>query len=346
MGSKKRGFIIYSILKVAIGVGFALLLLWYAVEKGKGLDFERVYLSKDIALTINGIYGMPADVLLDYENGYMEQFERKYDIAAGNSIVEVSVHDASHLSATYPYGEVLTRRVDSFLEEPNYLAFVLRSGKITMTKSREAIAQMGCPSLYTGAEINQVTLLFEPGETQGEGNKEGDLEEYIITKQIADVIRILCTAQGLNCRIVQQQDIDAKLTEIQSTQKDLLVSIHIGSTDASRNPAAIRYITGDQRSEKLACLLSNLLIEDFKPVEIKKVEPTTSDKKLQVLKGVSPAVSIELSNLKKTSYITDPDKIAMMASSILNSIKAYYGPGLEEPEPSAPDVLPGSNAQP
>ncbi|MBD3314094.1 hypothetical protein GF345_06640 [Candidatus Woesearchaeota archaeon] len=342
MRSKKRGFALWSIIKIAVGIGFAVLLMNYAVDQGKGLDFERVYLSKDIALTVNGLYGMPADVLLDYENEYMEQFEREYNIAAGNSIIEVEVNGSPHLSTTYPYGEVLTRRIDTFLETPDYLAFVLRNGKITITKSREATAQIGCPTIYTGGEIKEASLMFEPGEDHGEGYSEGDLEEYQLTRQIADALSILCSVDSLDCRIVQQQDIDSKLREIRSAQKDLLVSIHIGSADVSRNPAIIRYIAGDLKSEKLACLISNILRDDFDPVEIREVDAGTSDKKLQVLEGTSPAVSLEIGNIKKRDFMTDPGKRTLIASAIIGGIKAYYGPQFQDPGPQTTGPLEGS----
>ena len=111
MRAKKRGFTYYTGIEVLIGVMVALMLLKYAYDKGTGLDFERMYLAKDITLTINALHGVPGDAFVDYENKYMQQFKQKYDIKVKGSTVSVSDSKDPTLQSSYLFGISPHRRV-------------------------------------------------------------------------------------------------------------------------------------------------------------------------------------------------------------------------------------------
>ena len=329
MRLEKRGFIIYTIIKIVVGVSFALLLLWYAYEKGTGVDFERTYLAKDIALTIDALYGVPGNAVVDYDNRYMEQFNPRYDIHVAGSIVEVYSHTAPDLVSTYPYGEVAAYPINILLERPSYLAFVLQNGRIGISQTATAAQLTGCPEADTKADIKAMTLLFEPGQYEGEkGNVKDDLEEHKLTRQIANTIEILCTVKGYTCKFIQQQDLGTKTSEIKDTKKDVFISIHIGSADQSKNPAIITAPLADVKSSKLTCLMSNRFRKDFDPVEtqIADVSKAGENDDIKVLQAAMPApsVRVEIANINRADFLKDPNNLADIASGIIESIEEYY----------------------
>lgn len=330
MRLKKRGTItLFTIIEVAVGIGFALVLLNYAYEKGKGIDFERVYLSKDIALTIDALHGVSGNALVDYENSYMQQFKQQYDIQIANSIVGVSEQKTPDLRSTYPYGQVDAYPIDILLKAPSYLAFILKNRRIEISVTASSSGATGCSQIDTSAEISRQALLFEPGHYgKDKGNIAGSLEEYKLTKQIADNLKMLCTAKGYDCRLVQQQDLDSKISEIKDTQKNMFISIHIGSSASGSNPSTISFRTGDEKSSKLSCLIANKLRGNFDPVNTKQIDMKNigENDDLKVIEAAlpNPSLSIEIGNIDRKDFFNDPNNIANAAASILEGIEEYY----------------------
>lgn len=329
MRLKKRGFLatVYAGMEILVGVAFAYFLLRYAYDRGAGLDFERVYLAHDIALTINALHGIPGNALVDYDNGYMQQYNRQYDILVKGSTVRVSVSTDADLSSAYIFGRVDPYPIDADIKSPHYLSFSEQNGKIEISTTKTAAAATGCPQTDTSADIKQQILLFEPGHYSGEkGNAADNLEEYKITKQIADNIDLLCKAKGYKCKFVQQQDINSKKSEIKDTAKNMFISIHVGSS-SSGSPAVLSIPVSDDKSSKLACILANSLRQDFSPISIEKVDIKSIKKDdLNVLEPAlpAPAISIEIGSINNADFFTKQNNIAGIASSIIKGIEDYY----------------------
>ncbi|MCX6706533.1 MAG: N-acetylmuramoyl-L-alanine amidase [Candidatus Woesearchaeota archaeon] len=345
MKVKKKGVIVYSIIKIVVSVSFALLLLWFAKEKGSQIDFEKVYLAHDVALTIDALHGIPGNAIVDYDNKYIQQFKNRYDISVIPYLVHVSRHSENAgnyvgafpaesvqgLESTYPYGGSSAYPLMISLQAPSYFAFILSNGKIDVVTKREII-ETGCTQIQTSADITQQIILFEPGHyASDKGNTGMGLEEYRITKQIADSAVMQCKAKGYQCRAVQQQELSAKISEIKDTNKNMIISIHIGSSESGQNEAIIRFPSSDEKSSKLSCIMANKLRPDFYSVTANSIDINSikDEDPLKVLGSASPgpALSLEMGNINdnvKEKFFSNPDNVNKAASDIIAAIEEYY----------------------
>ncbi|MCX8147251.1 MAG: N-acetylmuramoyl-L-alanine amidase [Candidatus Woesearchaeota archaeon] len=331
----KGGFILYEGFELLFAAAVILLVFGFVYRAGTGIDFEKVYVANDIALTLNALYGVAGDVRLDYENPYMVKFTEEVK----NS--KVYVYDESiEKGVFYPFVQSKSSILNAKFIKPNYLLFTRLSGNIGISQTRMSLEKAACPDFNTKADIKKAKIIIDPGHSEQEkGFTENGFEEYKITKQIADSTKLLCKSKGYDCYILQQGDLKNRLMQIKDITPNeadliLVVSVHLGSDPLKKesNPLKIYAPSGYIRSEKLACLIKNKFVGNFDSVDIEKInlnalsdaDPLLALNPWKELPDVFPAVQVEVGNIYNKGYFQNANNIALISSSIIYGIEEYY----------------------
>jgi len=96
----------FTIIQVLIALFILFTLLRYVDSIGDDSLFEKIHLSKDLALVTNIIYAAPGDVLYTYSNEKIDL--SKYAFNLENQKVTVNgINEGEELSKSHAYGEDL-----------------------------------------------------------------------------------------------------------------------------------------------------------------------------------------------------------------------------------------------
>lgn len=129
---KKRGFLAYKAIILGI-VSIILIVGFINIGKSYGSQtaFYKLALAKDIALTIDLIYGLPGDIIYIYPNELSD-----YDIEiAGNriSVYEHKLGSQDPTAGSYNFAAIGTDALNAQLKGKKYIRLEKSGSKITAT---------------------------------------------------------------------------------------------------------------------------------------------------------------------------------------------------------------------
>ncbi len=140
--SCKKGQIITRQMLIHLGMFailafIAVILFGYVRSIEKDTEFQKIFLSKDLAMLTNTIYSLPGDTKYSYSFDKVDlgqfNFELKA-ISADNDVSVVSV-ESEKLAKTYPYARTFESMDYTSVSGAKSLKFSKQNSKLTINKN-------------------------------------------------------------------------------------------------------------------------------------------------------------------------------------------------------------------
>lgn len=332
MGNK-RGAIevnLWVIVQLVLLIGFVFFPLWGFVLSDNNKLFERIFVSKDLALTIDSLYAAPGEVIINYDQpiqGLSFNFSPNtatvyYEFSGLLQSPSSSYYFIEDNTTKFNYAQFSLAQLASYLplkERKDHsleLSFIKRLKEIgvnvagfSYSAEQEAVA-----NINTKNEIKRI-LVRTTKEKQTEqiiDNLEKSLETCFIRNNIQYEFSSRINAQ-----------------EIKSKKPDLLLLIQVSDDPAEKNAVRTTLSFEKQDSIKLKnSKLSTLLLNKFRESETLKPFIDEIQERLatedEFLNSNDLAVALELGNIasaKEQSF--ESDNIIIISNIICNAILEY-----------------------
>lgn len=360
------GFVAYTYIKIAY-VG------------AKSTEFQMEYHVNDIGLMTDAIYAVPGDVRYDYrkdpskfivdfrENNLLiytvfdyttkpdekHEFTELSDIELEESRKSVEEVKLKSPISVYYY---LFRGKNPFIRRfmfPVMLSFKKTGSILEVSSSGTFKEEEHCPSIDTAADIKEKSIFIEPGHSaEKPGYETSSIKEFELTGRIAESLRVLCQSHSLKCTILAQEGMAEKMKKLRAAKPDLVLSIHIGKyNNPEDRPFRAMVPIGDEKSSKLACIISNRFRKDYVVLDRINVDlgKISSDDYRAILSKTVPSAILEIGNINNPYNFDQNSDTNEIADRIMKGLEDYYGkikPEIEEePEKPEPQKMPQKTEQ-
>jgi hypothetical protein len=133
--SSKKGNLIIQKIIIHLGMLGLVVFVWFLLSTyvnsiKEDTEFQRIFLSKDIAFLINTLHSMPGDIQYNYSNegSYLSKFRFEFGILNPNEDTSyVRVHQDS-LRKSYPYSRPRYLVIPGQVSGPESLYFSKENG--------------------------------------------------------------------------------------------------------------------------------------------------------------------------------------------------------------------------
>ena len=290
MLGKKRGTIgiLYRSIISLILVLFVLGSMMYFISEIEDRSlFEKLYLSRDMALLANTIQSTPGDAVVSYTQPDIDLSKHNYDFERENRII-IS-NEESTIEVGYPifYNNFLSKNL-----------FVAKHPFQVIFFERHNVLQLGAnfmPDIQSKIDLTCT-----------------DTKSTITEKETASVLAPDKIKQGLEQKL--KSELDFKTITSPTENTNLILSISATSDELESQSARIYYKSEDEQSEKLACLIIKDIQDSIEDIEISK--PLALDEKIPYNnKGLK--IHLELFNINE-------ENIKEMPSIIIQGVEKYY----------------------
>ncbi len=346
MFNSKKGAVIDILMHPAfitfVAVLVLLYLLWFVNGLGSDLTFEKKYLATDIALTMDSLLASRDNVVL-YYLPQRKEFNPKFNYDFKKNRITVYQESKPESSAGKYFftsdPSIKLKEITLSFKPPFVLPRFAKIGNKILVddvhdpKHNINILLLSCPEKKF--EYGNITL--DPGHgfnedlNQGsEGFTTNKLKEYVLTREISSIAKILDTYQFLG-DLTRDSDIDLSIDDRRTRIQDSLISVHVGSYSNFDNiiKAYVNYDSYAQKASlKLACELVNEVSSALIDKKIKitgiavipVIPAQKSDKEFSILVQDKPAVMLEIGNINVPDTFSQENKKAI-ASAIIEGIK-------------------------
>lgn len=274
----KRGDVrlFITIVMCLIGLGIFSFQVNNAVAATRNLNFQKLYIAGDIALTLDAIHGLAGDVLF-----YYGENTSKYNIEISEGVVRVSNSTDSEMkdSVSREYAPLGSSAIEKKFYSEEKLSITKTGNQIDMTAGYKESGKVLCPIVDTSGDITKMDIVIDPA---GEDDKIKKA-----TAGIADKIGVRCSS----CRALKQTPLKEKKEQL--AKPSMVVSIDIIKADTGRTGTestetgadkkdsgkkaaayAAAYVNNNAKSEKIGCLIVNKLAEGGKitSAEVRRID--------------------------------------------------------------------------
>jgi hypothetical protein len=317
MGFNKKGMAVMWYLIEAVLISIVIIFFFQYIQSVKDdTMFEKLFLSRDLALMTDTINSVPGDVKYTYqETDKLEKFY--YQFTTNNEITnkienKVSVYvkdEYKPMGYHYYINKDLNSHYEK-LENPKKIVF----GKTQLStninsKLVNVVPTDSCSRIETKNEINTMKIDYSD-----------DINAYNFANYFSSSIRNVIVTQTRTKDPTVEDDRIRTINE----ELPLVLSFRIGSnTDLTSNPIKIYYSQNNKdKSEKLACLIYNNLDEKLSTIEIKRPIPSSNKLINTNKKGIGIMVEIGNDKITNNELFNSKDKIV---NDIIKAIGEYNG---------------------
>lgn len=292
----------------------------------KDSSFNMQYFANDIGTVMDAMYSVPGDVSYDYRKDPSKFIVEFKDTGV---FVYTPIRLVQNQEAIYGYMASPEKKFASIFLYPVVLSFRKTGSYVEVTETGTYKGISGCPEIPTAGILKDKLIAIDPGHYSSDpGLKNENLEEQMITKQIADSIGVLCQVKNVKCYILKQAGMTDKSRELSQLKPDMIISLHIGDyIKPESNPVSATVLEGSDQSRKLSCLIKtelgkiNMAILDDSIIDQKYIRSSDYD---ALLRTDTPSVMLVLSNIRNKAFIGQNSNINKIADSILKGIGNYY----------------------
>ena len=304
---------VYHILfQILIAVTVYWILQSYIDSVANDTLFEKSYLSKDLALLTDTIYSSQGEVNYLYTNDKAELNKFEFDFSKQKiSVSEIEAKEK--LKAEYPYGEDL--------KFPYFGQKIIRMNQIALSKTKNnleinpnfksKVEKQVCPDVNTKSDPKQISVLIYSDKMELTENVGGALAEKL-KPDFKDVVYL-----------------GVEEAKVKSKDFDLLFGITFNVDDKEKNiiTASIFALASEdarEKSYKLACKITNKLIEEDYPITPVKIDISEI---MLIKEEVKINTVLYLGNMKNAAWMDtfkDKGKFENLINSLSNTIIEFY----------------------
>lgn len=313
MRSKKGDITLMTIAEIVAGVALAYLLVLVVKERATGEIYDKVFLSRDLALMVDAIETVPANIFYGYTSDWT------YSFAFKNNQVSVYTRTMDELGrADYPYASS-NSKIDFLFTKPIYLIFSKTGDELRISGSdppetkellNQRLNKMQCPRTDANEKIGGKTALIDPGYS------------FALAPEATRQLEIIAkTIQSRNTAfkeiaILENPQYGKQLREaIDEKNPDVLIFLR---TAASTNPNNLKIFTQDDvRQAKLGCLIINSILDKKELGGIEGATTVSTDTEQGIAENKG-AIIIELGN-------ADAEKNSLLKQAQYSGEAIYEG---------------------
>jgi len=341
LGKKGQGEMeeeVYStLIQVAILVFVLVSLGLYLKSVRDNTVFEKIYLSRDIALLMNSIYAAPENIGYVYAAG--ETNLTKFTFKSQENYVVVNDKNSiSNQEMFYKYATDLSFHEEfPLIEESKILTFVKNDNTLKVgTEGTGKLNALICQDINTKSSNWKTKVIIDPGHGS-DINKPDDpgdvgystdaVKESVFTTQVATALKSFgyMLTRDYNYYLPLRDRISA------AKNSDVIISLHVGNYSQDKN-IALAFVSAESlkkaESRKLACLILNIFMTQFNFESIAIVPVFHSellpDDPKQILMQDKIAVFLEIENINNKASVKAL-KPSEIASAINDALNQYYG---------------------
>jgi N-acetylmuramoyl-L-alanine amidase len=341
LGKKGQGEMeeeVYSVLiQVAILIMVVIAMMLYLKSVRDNTLFEKMYLSRDVALLMNTLYAAPENVGYVYAAGTTNL--SKYTFKGEENYVAVNYEkDRSEQERYYKYASDFSFKENfPLIEDADMITFVKNDNLFKVGKDGTgSLNSLICQEIDTSSKNWISKVIIDPGHGYDAGSpniqkmdigySNDKLTEYIFTTHVGTALKTFGYKLTRNSNYYLPQD--ERLDVVQTAET--IISLHVGNYSADKN-IAIAFISAKSlkqaESRKLACLiLNNLLaqiaIENIAIIPVFPSDLSVDDPK-HILLPTKVAVYLELGNINNKASVAALNPIEI-ANAINDALKVYY----------------------
>lgn len=343
---KKKGqtmatamFVMFEILLVVI-ISVSLYKQYARIEN-QGI-YESKFISRDLALILDAVYGADGNLMYEYDPSSLSKFDYRFD----NNKVLVD-------EDSYPYGSdwamsssfpVLRRPSDIYIYKEGKSLEILDSSKGInanyLSCEDVAVQRIGSVTVDPGhgwnAELARQGSLM-PGEkgfvnpvkNWTESRVVMDIASVLVNRYLSDAVSKIDTTRSVSADT--NLDLQDRKNKIASFNNDLLLSLHVGSSQSMQDRDIIAYVNFKspyfRQSRYVACRVLNELTASIKDISGTAVVPVildqhSADIPLQVLDTDKIAVLLELGNIQVVQDNFLVEKRGEIAGAVTRAISS------------------------
>jgi len=324
---------IYNVLiQIIIIIMILVACMSYLNSVKKNTLFEKMYLSRDVALMMNTIYAAPENVKVEYFAANANLSDYTFESKDYYVIVNEKGKDIAH-AKYYKYATDLTFEEDfPLITNADLIMFLKNNNKVQVDEETpDTISDFFCSPVIPGN--NDPYVIIDPGHGDNPlfdlgdpGYVTDDIQESTFTTQISEVLNA-----GFDYDVTRPSDYYITMFERLSvlSRADVIISIHLGNYSEQEN-AVKAFISAEsekkQESITLACHILNNFAKnsqfDVAIIPVVVSELSNEDPKL-VLLADKVAVLLEIGNINNKESIELLD-VYEIAAAINKGIKDYY----------------------
>lgn len=281
--------------------------LFFIANMNNSSLFERLYLSRTLAVKASTAMSAPGKLMTDYSHKELENF----DVFIEPKEIRVLSRDEKQLSSSFPFST--DQNIDiktKFLEKPLRIVFEKQNNYLTFQPKEELLniklLQDRCSDIQSTAQ----GLILDPAHGEWDtGETKGDFIEAKVNREIAyQIYRNSPYPKPTSTRDVRKEirtHLEQRLKTINKKTGYALVGIQTSPYEGTIK-AYINANKNTEQSRKLACHINNALVENLElptlpyyhiPLII-PINPKHLDEKdpLQVLAPLDIGVVVEINN--------------------------------------------------
>jgi len=304
--------------------------------------FDKIYLSKDIALLTNTVYSSPGNLFYTYSSNKLNL--SFFDFSFEDNLVTIEEHPKGN-ELSFPYATDLSFESKlPYMETPEKIEFAKTNNKVSVKDSLTYnLNQLSCPDIKIREKMEEQVIVIDPGH----GDDPEDLPpeetprhepglEFDNKKESSITVEIGWDRIALLNDFISTRDDEryVSLQERKNSAEDanIIISIHIGNYSNNHNSvkAFIPYKTNKYlESKKLACKILNAFLSEFELDGVVIVSVDTSilpeEDPMQILNFEDKvAVLLEIGNINTEQGRNMFNEISKISTSITQGLTNYY----------------------
>lgn len=325
----------HVLIQIAILVMVFLEMLAYLKSVRENTLFEKMYLSRDVALLMNTIYAAPENIGYVYAAGKTNLSKYIFNTQENYVIVNEKTAVPSQ-EKFFHYGSDRFFNEDfPLIQDAQLLTFMKNDKYVKVGKSGTGnLNALICPEIDTSSKNWKNKVIIDPGhgarekadEPKDYGYSTDKLKESQYTTDIATPLKALGFKATRDFNLYTP--FEERLLKVAGS--DIIISLHVGNYSPDKNNVnAFISAEGLKKAEsrKLACLILNNLLNRLNidnvaiipvfPSQLKKDDPQ------QILLQDKIAVLLELGNVNNKASV-QALKPFDIANAINDGLRGFY----------------------
>jgi len=139
-GLNKKGTLITQRMLIHLGMFVILGIIWWVLQSKvkaieKDTEFQRIVLSRDVALLLNTFYTSPGDIEYNYSNNklQLDKFEFIFEFDS-SSVSFIRVKEGA-LEKIYPYSKPFEAKIPQQVLHPKSIKFLKKNNELEAMKN-------------------------------------------------------------------------------------------------------------------------------------------------------------------------------------------------------------------
>ena len=337
--------LLFLIIDITIILVVWLALFNYVRSVERDTLFDKIYLTKDIALLINTAYSSPGNLFYTYSSDELDL--SLFDFYFKDGFVTIKENpDGNELYFPYAADSSFETELPNIVS-PEKIEFAKTDNKLQAKESLTYdLNQLSCPNIGIEGKLSSQSIVVDPGHgaVSGEPKDPGlefkdynlrDKKEAYITADIANHIEGALDNVELTRYSDSYETTEARLTVIEEHNAGIVISIHIGNYSNNHNSvkAFIKHNPGNPetylKSRKLACMILNEFSSklELDGIVIVPIDTSTlaEEDPMQIINFEDKiAVLFEIGNINTVQGRKMFNDISKTSNSIKQGLTNYY----------------------